>query len=252
MVPELEPWFLDRLGPPAPRMIPGAPTRVALGAAFGGGRQVDEVAAEVAAQAAPLWDAVAVLEQGATAARTGRNGWWRCRPTVTGTAARSRYYSSRDATTCRASAGEEAHLRAKVATSPHLPGGAPPSSRQRLRLPTVSRSGRRAKSDSRWHRPDPGRARAVRRTAAKAFLSSAPQAESRITSPTTRPAHHHHRADQLPVSRDAITVKGGWSRPDRADRPRRDHLGAGWAGEQGLHLGYGSRWSRRALAGWRE
>jgi uncharacterized protein (TIGR02231 family) len=273
IVPELDPWFLDRyrpqpVPPPAPAMAM-ADAMVPYGGAVGEEAMPKARGITFAAQPAPMRDTVAVLEQGATAATyqptrpvavPADGGSHRATVAITEMTAR------RDYVTAPVLAAE-AHLRATVVnTSPHtLPAGTAavfhagdfvgstalpvwaPGEEVELALGVDDRV--RVEREL------------VRRTAAKAVLGSTRRREAEFTVTVTNHTPDPARVtvlDQLPVSRDeAIVVKE--LRLDPAPAERTDMGVLTWVLELGpgevekIHFGVRVEVARGVeMIGWRE
>lgn len=270
VVPELLPWFLDRVRPPVPRMMPAAmPAPQAAGMPYGS-RQAKEMAFAADEEYIPLLaDTGAVLEQGATAA-TYRPERVVAVP-ADGNAHRAtvavvQLTAARDYITAPVQA-EEAHLRATVTNgSDHtFPMGSAavfhggdfvgstaldvwaPGEEIELALGVDDRV--------RIERT------LVRRTAAKAALGSTRRREAehriRVTNHTPGPVTVTV-LDQLPVSRDdAITVRELRLDPAPAERTELGvltwRLALAPAETRDIHVGVRVETAKGAeLAGWRE
>ncbi len=273
VVPELDPWFLDRYRP-VPVPPPVARGRAMMPMSFGGrdtlAPPADAMAEEmVALAAAPMTEAVATVEQGVTAAT-----YQPIRPVAVpadggahrATVTTVEMEATLDYVTAPVQAAE-AHLRATVTnSSPHtlLPG-----------LASVFHSGDFVGTTALevWA---PGeelelalgvddRVRVerelVRRSATKAVLGSTRrrEAEHKITISNHTPSPARVTVlDQIPVSRDdGIVVKEQWVDPDPAERTDlgvltwRLELEPGESKE--IHLGIRVEQARGVeILGWRE
>jgi uncharacterized protein (TIGR02231 family) len=270
VVPELDPWFLDRLRPVP---VPPAPIARSRSMSFGA-RDVQAVAGEAfaieeEAATAPLMEAAATVEQGVTAAT-----YQPVRPVAVpadggahrATVTTVEMQAALDYVTAPVRAAE-AHLRATVTnTSPHtlLPGPAAvfhsgdfvgsttlevwaPGEEVELALGVDDRV--RVEREL------------VRRSATKAVLGSTRRREAEhkitISNHTPRPARVTV-LDQIPVSRDdGIVVKEQWADPEPAERTDLGVLT--WRldlkpGEtQEIHLGIRVEQARGVeIVGWRE